>query len=185
MRTAYELSDWQGYLTHNEIDEIQKCVRELFVQYRPIAVNIGAGGGTSTIAMLEQDSRIVVFSIDIAAAGQETVTNEHLRLDECGPEYVGRVKRIWGDSKMVGKNWPVKVDLVFVDGDHTLEGCAGDIEAWADHIRSGGYMLFHDYGSPNWPGVAQAVDSMMGVYEELGAVQKIKLVDSLMVYKIL
>jgi predicted O-methyltransferase YrrM len=53
------------------------------------------------------------------------------------------------------------LDLVFVDGDHSLEGVRRDC-GWWEHVRHGGLILFHDYspaGSkrPN-PEVVQAVD---------------------------
>jgi predicted O-methyltransferase YrrM len=53
------------------------------------------------------------------------------------------------------------LDLVFVDGDHSLEGVRRDT-GWWKHVREGGLILFHDYspaGSkrPN-PEVVQAVD---------------------------
>jgi len=187
MRTAKELSNWQGYLTHNEIDEIQRVTRSMIDRRRKgglICVNIGAGAGTSTISMLEVDRSVIVFSVDILASGTEVTTNEHLRLAECGDEYLHRVKRIWGDSKIVGLNWPVTVDMVFVDGDHTREGCAADITAWLPHIKTNGYILFHDYGSRNWPGVALAVDEIMGAEAKIGSAEKIGLVDTVMVYRI-
>jgi predicted O-methyltransferase YrrM len=156
-RTAYELSDWQGYLTHNEIDAIKKVCKSL--PKNSIVVNIGAGGGTSSFAMLESRKDITVISVDIAASGQEIYTNEHLRLAEM-PEYLARYIRVWGDSKDVGRAWPDKwkIAMVFIDGDHSYQGCMGDLEAWIDHISEGGYVLFHDYGSPNWPDVKIVVD---------------------------
>ena len=47
------------------------------------------------------------------------------------------------------------LDFVFIDADHTYEGCKRDIEAWLPKVRSGGMISGHDY---NWPSVRQAVD---------------------------
>jgi precorrin-6B methylase 2 len=178
MRTAYELSDWQGYLTHAEIDEIQRIAKLVKQQWKPIFVNIGAGAGTSTIAVLETREDAVLISVDILASGTEVTTNEHQRLDECGEDYLKRVVRVWGDSKIVGEAWPFMIDYIFIDGDHTADGCRGDIESWFDHVREGGYMLFHDYGSPNWPDVKTVVDEMMKDYH------CISVVDTLAVFKV-
>ena len=52
------------------------------------------------------------------------------------------------------------IDLIFIDGDHSYEGCHGDIEAWWPKIRPGGIMMGHDYG-PEWPGVLKAVDDFI------------------------
>ena len=49
----------------------------------------------------------------------------------------------------------------WVDGDHSAEGLTGDIKAWFRHVKPGGFISFHDYGSPNWPDVPVVVDRMM------------------------
>lgn len=166
--TAYELSDWQGYMTHNEIDQLKNVASSIISVSRiPIFINIGAGAGTSTISMLEAHPSAVVFSVDIEAEGNELYTNEHLRLNEHDILYQMRVKRVWGDSKLVGNNWPIKVDLVFVDGDHLRAGIIGDINCWLPHIRKGGYMLFHDYTKAEWPDVKVVVDDLMKDHEKL------------------
>ena len=39
-------------------------------------------------------------------------------------------------------------DFVFVDGDHTVEGCMADIRCWAPQVVLGGCMAFHDAADP-------------------------------------
>jgi hypothetical protein len=36
------------------------------------------------------------------------------------------------------------VDFVFIDGDHSPEGCRGDWDVWHPHVPSGGSVAFHD-----------------------------------------
>jgi predicted O-methyltransferase YrrM len=48
------------------------------------------------------------------------------------------------------------IDLIFVDGDHSYEGCKADIEAWLPFVKKGGVMAFHDFGS-RASGVTQAI----------------------------
>lgn len=170
VRSSYELSDWQGYLTHGEIDALKWCANDVLERFAddPLwCVGVGAGAGTSTIAMLEESKRIRVISIDIETDKQEWGTNEHLRLDEMGMK--DRVLRIWGDSKQVGKIWPVawKVPMVFVDGDHSEAGLRGDIDGWLQHIMKGGIISFHDYGGKFWGDVQKVIDEVMKDYEML------------------
>jgi predicted O-methyltransferase YrrM len=40
------------------------------------------------------------------------------------------------------------VDVVFIDADHTHEGCAADIAAWWPKVKPGGYLSGHDWGYP-------------------------------------
>lgn len=179
IRTAYSLSDWQGYMTHAEIDLLKEFAQlaEKNAQHRtPIFVNIGAGAGTSTFSLLEAVPSSTIFTVDILASGSEATTNEYLRLKEMGLDKTGQVIKVWGDSKVVGLRWPIIVDLVFVDGDHSYDGCAEDIKAWLPHLRSGGVMAFHDYGSNNWPDVIPAVHDLMGGKPD-------KVVDTLAVYQ--
>lgn len=48
------------------------------------------------------------------------------------------------------------IDLIFVDGDHSYEGCRADIAAWLPYLKPGGVMAFHDFGS-RASGVTQAI----------------------------
>lgn len=47
--------------------------------------------------------------------------------------------------------------LVYIDGDHSYEGCFADTRAWAPKVKPGGYIAFHDYLNMNY-GVNAAVN---------------------------
>lgn len=51
-------------------------------------------------------------------------------------------------------------DFVFIDADHSYEGCAADIAAWAPKVKPGGWLCGHDYENTGYPkfGVTQAVN---------------------------
>jgi hypothetical protein len=53
------------------------------------------------------------------------------------------------------------VGLLYVDGDHTYQGARDDIEAWAPQMAPDGVIAIDDYGHADFPGVAQAVDSLV------------------------
>lgn len=52
------------------------------------------------------------------------------------------------------------LDFVFIDADHSYEGCKSDIDAWLPKLRAGGLLCGHDYQNPEyaWYGVQRAVD---------------------------
>lgn len=50
------------------------------------------------------------------------------------------------------------VDVVFIDADHSYEGCYSDIMAWVGHARL--WLGGHDYGKKSFPGVSMAVDEL-------------------------
>lgn len=70
-------------------------------------------------------------------------------------QFPGRVKimRTSTDEavKMVAD---ASLDFVFIDADHTYEGCLADIRNWTPKVRSGGLICGHDL---NWPSVYKAV----------------------------
>lgn len=51
------------------------------------------------------------------------------------------------------------LDFVFIDADHTYEGCKADIVAWLPKVKPDGWICGHDFRNPNYPawGVEQAV----------------------------
>lgn len=101
-------------------------------------VEIGRFDGGSSVIMAAA-SRGVVYSIDTHQ--RSDVKRNLLKLPF---SYRRRIELIKGDSSTIGKTWPDPVSLVFIDGDHTLEGARKDVLAWKDHIPTFGYMILHD-----------------------------------------
>ena len=65
------------------------------------------------------------------------------------------------------------LDFVFIDADHSYEGCYSDIEAWSGKVRAGGLLCGHDYDNVDYPqwGVKRAVDEYVaanGLQLDLG-----------------
>lgn len=54
-------------------------------------------------------------------------------------------------------------DFVFIDADHSYEGCKSDIEGWRTKVRPGGWIGGHDYQNLDFPefGVTRAVDEFV------------------------
>lgn len=50
------------------------------------------------------------------------------------------------------------LDAAFIDGLHTKAGVVDDIAAWVPKVKAGGALIFNDYGSPDFPGVTEAVN---------------------------
>lgn len=55
------------------------------------------------------------------------------------------------------------LDFVFIDADHSYEGCAMDISVWLSRIKPGGILCGHDYENTEFPkfGVKRAVDEFV------------------------
>lgn len=65
------------------------------------------------------------------------------------------------DSVEASKNYADgSINFVFIDGDHSYEGCKRDILAWLPKIADGGILAGHDYA---WtPHIQQLVSEIFG-----------------------
>lgn len=64
-------------------------------------------------------------------------------------------------ARAVDVVWDEPVGFVFVDGLHDAASVRGDFEHFAPWLVPGGIVAFHDY-SPNFPGVIDVVDDILG-----------------------
>jgi hypothetical protein len=51
------------------------------------------------------------------------------------------------------------LDFVFIDADHSFEGCNEDIITWSPKVKRGGYIIGHDV---NWESVNKAIVNNFG-----------------------
>ena len=58
-------------------------------------------------------------------------------------------------------------EFIYIDGDHSYEGCLNDLEPYFPLARTGGLMSGHDYSAP---GVARAVHDFIKAHRELKGV---------------
>ena len=160
MVMATELAIKYGMLSVGEVKLIHKCV--IMLPENPVIINIGAGFGTSVIAMLEKRPDAFIFSIDKKPRSEEYENLLASKID------TSRCLRILSDSRRAGKNFPYMVDLVFVDGAHHNTAVKGDIETWLPKLNADGIILFHDYHHKNVPHLTTIVDKAMKGHRKIG-----------------
>lgn len=196
--TALSLQAAFRYLFLSEVYALKQLAQML--PANPVVINLGAGAGTSGLAFLESRPDLYLITIDIQKEDSPfgCLYAERQVLEQAGiPDH--RYHQICGDSKVIGehaqstfnllvesngrlvnvmKHFLVDgemtrfASLVFVDADHSYNGCKGDILAWLPNIKPGGIMAVHDFnkrevykdgpieGAPHplpWPGVDRAV----------------------------
>ena len=183
------------YLFIEEVHALKELAQSLSAN--PVVVNIGAGSGTSGLAFMES-RKLFLYTIDTQLEDSPLgcLQAEERVLWEAGHLYKSfdlnsGYQQYHADSKEVAKQWDLltthvpwhnKVDMVFIDGDHSYNGCKGDILAWLPNIKPGGIMAVHDFGKKEvykdgpidnaphplpWPGVDRAVRHYLCPYYEM------------------
>jgi hypothetical protein len=145
-------------------------------------IEVGSWKGRSTTALLEGCTG-PVLAVD-NWRGHDPASNGSLEAEAEKEDIFGLFKQntraysnltiLEGDSSTNGKSWDKPADMVFIDGEHTYEGCKADIEAWAPKARK--LIAFHDYNAA-WPGVMRAVNERFGIPEVVGTIAYVELGD--------
>jgi len=121
-----------------------------------VVVEIGTGrGGTLFLLTRVAAADAVLVSIDLSSADARRFGGGDVRrrqpLFEAFALDGQRVHFLVGDSHSAGTRGELervldggRVDLLFIDGDHTVEGVKRDFELYGDLVRNGGLIAFHD-----------------------------------------
>ena len=103
-----------------------------------IILEIGVRGGCSTKRFLiglekrnKSGRKGKLYSIDIKEC--------HRTVSKMSKDYW---EFICSDSKLV--KWDKEIDVLYIDGDHSYEGCKADYDKYEPYVRKGGLILIHD-----------------------------------------
>ena len=151
-------------------------------------VEIGVFAGQLSERLLMNRSEMVLHMVDSWGDYEpslEASGDYHATLSDAAQEgYMAMTKRAvspFGGRGIIHRMKSVDaakdildgLDFVFIDADHSYDGCHADIEAWASKVRPGGLLCGHDYDNVDFPqwGVKRAVDEFVaanGLELELG-----------------
>jgi predicted O-methyltransferase YrrM len=101
-------------------------------------VEIGRFNGGSTFVLACANPHVPIWSIDIKPQNDAFLREQFARFG------VGaNVQLIVGDSRKT-RDDVADYDFLFIDGDHSYEGCSADIAAWTPRLAAPGHLVFHD-----------------------------------------
>ncbi|HSD76426.1 MAG TPA: class I SAM-dependent methyltransferase [Solirubrobacteraceae bacterium] len=154
---------------------------------RRSVVELGVYEGASAVVLCHALGRgATLHLVDPYTEGGTALRPGQRALPAVTRRVVGRAARRAGTqlhwhveySQRLARRWSEPVDLVFVDGDHSEQGCREDWELWSPSVVAGGLVLFHDArlghpGGAGHPGPTAVVDS---VFRGPGAVDGWELV---------
>jgi predicted O-methyltransferase YrrM len=116
----------------------------------PIIMEIGSHTGASTCMWAEIASRQVI-ALDLPAGIGGGIPYDHslVRDRQLQAKYP-QVTSILGDSQLDSTVTVVRnlrrgpIDLLFIDGDHSMAGVTSDFRLYSNMVRPGGVVAFHD-----------------------------------------
>ena len=144
-------------------------IAETFGDKKINYVEIGAYAGGSSCLMLQRPNTTII-SIDLGEPIPKGVVLENVINYKNNNNYY---KYIQGNSQLIeAKNQVVdtlaksrvlgysnKIDILFIDGDHSLNGVIADFNMYSDLVVVGGYIVFDDYyDNLHSPDVKTALD---------------------------
>lgn len=185
--------DVQGYFTHKNKEDYEFLVN--LIPDNGIMVEIGSFRGKSLACIAETIKRknLKVYSVDIF---DKVISEEYIEPDVYAKknnmfnDFLETIKKFGlndfvevmvmkseNAAKVLVKD-NIKLDLVFIDADHSYEAVKTDIESWWPLLKDESIMSGHDYCKEgvSWPGVHQAVHerfSTPSFLEHIWAVKKI------------
>lgn len=145
----------------------------------PIGAEIGVHRGECSAHLLELHPGLKLYMIDMwspntyAGKGDDAATEPYRELYEkqCEENYkiacdiADKYKMsayILRGGSLQAVKWIADnhLDFCFIDASHAYEDVKADIIAWLPKIKKSGWMIFHDYDNPSFPGVRQAVEEV-------------------------
>lgn len=160
--------------------QLGELVRGLVLNIAPrMSLEIGCFMGSSTLwiasALAELGGDRKLHSIDLFNDATESPfcsTPLRDRMAYCSDRLKQAGLSSWvelhkGDSGVLGpevaSKCGQKLDFLYIDGDHTIEGCQRDFEALVGYVSTGGYILFHDVMPDlcKWEGPAFLLDTAL------------------------
>jgi predicted O-methyltransferase YrrM len=124
---------------------------------RLLEIGTGAGHSTGFLSKLLPGWNIYTID-DYGLCDKENKIGHAREISEIsGTLDLPNVIQIVGDSKRI--NWELPLDALFIDGDHSFEGCKGDYDKYFPFLKKGGLVFFHDYWREDL-GVKRFVDGL-------------------------
>tara|TARA_Y100000385_G_scaffold237919_1_gene252723 strand:- start:1330 stop:1878 length:549 start_codon:yes stop_codon:yes gene_type:complete len=126
-------------------------------------IEIGSYAGESTAMFASSGRFISIDTIDpYYWSGSHEVEMEY-RVNTRHWDYIKQHK--YYSQDIYNKFDNDKYDFVYIDGDHSGENVARDIEQYFPKVKKGGYIGGHDYSKNHWPDVVDAVNKVFPVVD--------------------
>ena len=161
--TGAEIGVWMG---NTSTQFLKKCLKKL---YMVDCYSVEPYKENTEMSYQEYLAKYQPITGEIAEAGfQKFYDRVYEEIKQRFQEMTEvKICRMTSD-KFFNQYFPTKnteLDWIYIDGDHSYEGCLKDLENALKVVKTGGLILGDDYGWPNakWskPGVTKAVNEFI------------------------
>ena len=118
-----------------------------------VIVEIGSAHGRATITMaqgLVDGNGGTVYAIDPCVhpwkGTATTDSNRNHLADNIAASGLTNIRHIDDYSYNVARWFTYRIDMLFIDGDHSYEGASQDFDLFVPMVRTGGVVAMHDVG---------------------------------------
>jgi hypothetical protein len=137
-----------------------------------VIIEVGSFAGRSAVHWAANSHPTVdIYCIDPFDAVVDDYSFEHIQGDasrvrgrpsrelfvECTRAWAHRVTMV--EEASPPQRWNRAAEIIFIDGDHTLEGVTRDLDFWIEYLQPGGRLLGHDWDDGR---VREAVEAFAG-----------------------
>ena len=119
-------------------------------------VEIGRYFGGSTAVLNFANKHVPIYSIDLDPQDDAFLKNILENINENH-----KTELIVSDSQKDTFEKITDYDLLFIDGDHTYEGCLADLNNWWENLSVYGDILLHDSYKTDKNGVADSISDFI------------------------
>ncbi len=159
LRKIKDYKSIDGWISPDEAFGLYAIAKKLGA--KSTVVEIGSWQGKSTYCIAKGIKSGTVYAIDPfnADGGSDTASTEIYAKQKSGKNlldvFLNNMKRLNVDKKIIVKKGYSSdfaseltlIDFLFIDGDHSIEGCKNDYDLYAHKVVKGGFIAFHDYYS--------------------------------------
>jgi len=152
--------DIDGWLTDNEALGLYNIARKLPKQSHSLEIGSWQGKSSYCISKGIKDGKLTVIDPFNASGGFDIASEKEyqLKTKEKGEttlleSFKYNMNNLGVLNKIIVKKGYSydfddeigALDFLFIDGDHSVEGCKKDYELYSDKVKKGGFIAFHDF----------------------------------------
>jgi predicted O-methyltransferase YrrM len=135
-----------GWIEAQESEALRALTESLIGKEAVHIANIGCEYGRTASEFASVSPLVHVLAVDLFPLDHGIVGDLLAAFKANTAAWARQIEVLQGNSQTVKpSNAKRKYDLVFIDAGHHYEEIKADIANWANRVRAGGVLVFHDY----------------------------------------